>query len=244
MVSGNNLPLGRGKVKLGMRQHEQENMDELTLVCRAARGDHEAFRSLVVSYEPRLLAFLTHMLSDPESARDVAQETFLAVFHALPTWQLNSLPAFSDQVSNDETFIVQSAPLYPTAHPLAPWLYRIATNRAISLLRKQTVRAKTYTRQASDGIYHHTTGAQPELMAVDTPSLEDQYVARELLRDALSRLPEADAACLVLHFVEGERYGEIASRLGLSSEAVRKRVSRALNTLRKVYKALDTEAYS
>jgi RNA polymerase sigma-70 factor, ECF subfamily len=50
--------------------------EELALAARAARGDHEAFRQIVLRYEQRLLAFLTHMTGDAELARDLAQDTF------------------------------------------------------------------------------------------------------------------------------------------------------------------------
>jgi RNA polymerase sigma factor (sigma-70 family) len=71
--------------------------------------------------------------------------------------------------------------------------------------------------------------------------LEERTAARDLLRAALGHLTEEDAACLVLHYVAGERYAEIAARLGLTSEAVRKRVSRGLVVLRAAYRALDVE---
>lgn len=65
---------------------------------------------------------------------------------------------------------------------------------------------------------------------------------RELLREALHCLPQQDATCLLLRFVEGERYSEIAARLGISQEAARKRVTRGLAALRTVYPQLDMEA--
>ncbi|HEX9414666.1 MAG TPA: sigma factor, partial [Ktedonobacterales bacterium] len=61
--------------------------DELALIQRAAAGDHGAFRLLVLAYEPRLLAHLTQTLGDSEAARDVAQDTFLSAFRALPRWR-------------------------------------------------------------------------------------------------------------------------------------------------------------
>lgn len=194
---------------------------ELSLIHRAAHGDHEAFRSLVVSYEARLLTYLTQMLGDTENARDVAQETFVAIFHALPRWQ----PPAATPEGHD------------VAHPLAPWLYRIATNRALSLLRKQAVRVRVH------GYHFAATSRQSQGEALQE-SFEDRYIARELLREALHHLSEEDAACLVMHFVSGERYAEIADRLGLTSEAVRKRVARALVALRKAYHDLDTEVRS
>ena len=62
--------------------NELAHEGELILIRQAALGDHEAFRNLVVSYEARLLTYLTQMLGDPDNARDVAQETFVAIFHA------------------------------------------------------------------------------------------------------------------------------------------------------------------
>ena len=67
-------------------------------------------------------------------------------------------------------------------------------------------------------------------------------MGRALLRAALETLDEDDAACLVLHYVAGKRYGEIAAQLNLSSEAVRKRVGRALTALRRAYAAMESEA--
>ena len=84
---------------------------------------------------------------------------------------------------------------------LSPWLYRIATNRALSLLRSQAAHRRTPQQPPTTG------GA----------SLEDTVIGRELLRAALNTLDDDDAACLVMHYVAGERYGEIAARLNLSA---------------------------
>jgi RNA polymerase sigma-70 factor (ECF subfamily) len=114
---------------------------------------------------------------------------------------------------------------------LGPWLYRIATNLGLNALRARKRRGD----------------AQSSLMALaNRPdaerSLEDRFVQRELLDAALRTLPPEDGACLVLHLVAGERYTEIGARLGMSSEAVRKRVARGITALREAYYALDVEA--
>jgi RNA polymerase sigma factor (sigma-70 family) len=192
--------------------------DELTLAEHAARGDHAAFAALVRAYEPLLLAYLVQMLGDPEAARDTAQETFIAAYQALPRWR------------------PPDAARADPSRPLSPWLYRIATNKALSLLRsgsgsgRLTVVATMRTSAGYSGTEAMSSG------------FEERYAARELLRSALRHLSEEDAACLVLHYVAGERYGEIALRLGLTGEAVRKRVSRGLRALRAAYTALDPEA--
>lgn len=214
-----------------MEQQISDSDDELALIERAARGDAEAFRYLVVFYEGRLIAYLTQMLGgDRENARDIAQETFIAVYQTLPYWR----PSSSIDGGSDEA---QSSRSGTGAQLLAPWLYRIATNRALSLLRKQDVRRRVHSTAESRSINRGTAFEHDG----QQPSFEDSSIAREMLRVALSTLAEDDAACLVLHYVSGERYGEIAARLGMSSEAVRKRVSRALIALRKAYRLLDTE---
>ena len=182
--------------------------DELSQIHRATTGDHAAFAALVRRYEQRIHGYLRQMVGDAETASDLTQETFLAAYRALSRWQ---------------------PPPETTTHAtdlLSPWLYRIATNRALSLLRTQATHRRTPQQPLTSG------GA----------SLEDMVIGRELLRAALNTLDDDDAACLVLHYVAGERYGEIATRLNLSSEAVRKRVGRALTALSRAYAALETEA--
>jgi RNA polymerase sigma-70 factor (ECF subfamily) len=205
--------------------------DELDLIRRAAAGDHGAFRLLVLAYEPRLLAYLSQMLGDVETACDVAQDTFLAAFRALPRWRPpEQLPASARQaeaVAGDSI----SGGVAATPRLLSPWLYRIATNRALSLLRARPERVARLDA---------ATAAREPATAAGS-SLEDRYAARDLLQAALRQLAAEDAACLVLHFVAGERYGEIAARLGISGEAVRKRIARALVALRAAYKSLDVE---
>src|SRR5262249_19025435 len=150
---------------------------------------------------------------------DIAQETFLSAFRALPHWRL------PERASN-------------AARPLSPWLYRIATNHALSLLRTRGLRGGVQVDTARDSTAGDS-GREPV-----EAGFEERYAARELLRAALSQLTTEDAACLILHFVAGERYAEIASRLELTPEAVRKRIARGMVTLRAAYAALDTEVHA
>lgn len=211
-----------------MKQENVAYPGELELIARARQGDAEAFGQLVAFYEPKLLAYLTRMLSEQESARDLVQETLLAAYRGLARWQPPAVHAPSAADSPAE----QS---YVAEHPLAPWLYRIATNLALNYLKGQPSGPGTASRQWMEPATLNLTRADPPL------SLEDRYITRELLREALSYLSREDATCLLLRFVSGERYADIAARLGMSKEAVRKRVGRGLATLRAVYQRLDME---
>jgi RNA polymerase sigma-70 factor, ECF subfamily len=197
-------------IRLGcvMSRNESEVSDDAELVRCALAHDHDAYRQIVVRYESRLISYLARMLGDYELARDIAQETFVGAYAALDQWRATD------------------------GATLSPWLYRIATNRALNALR---------ARQSRGGPQPSLTTV-PEAPAAGQP-FEDQLALRELLHAALQTLSEEDAACLVLRVVAGEHYPEIAERLGLTAEAVRKRVSRGLATLRTAYLAMDTEAH-
>lgn len=188
--------------------------DDSQLVRRIVDGDHDAYRHIVTRYETRMLAYLTYMLGEHELARDVAQEVFVAAYAALGQWHGH-----------------RGSEHGRSASTLAPWLYRIATNRALNVLRAQKSRGGLLSSLA-------TLPERP----ISEHSLEDQVVRRELLAAALREISEEDATCLVLRVVAGEQYAEIAVRLGLTSEAVRKRVVRGLVALRSAYRALDVEA--
>src|SRR5579859_4050608 len=69
-----------------MAQDHVRGINEHDLIQQAARGNHEAFCHLVTIYEQALLRYLTALLGSRENALDMAQETFLAAFYALPRW--------------------------------------------------------------------------------------------------------------------------------------------------------------
>jgi RNA polymerase sigma-70 factor (ECF subfamily) len=182
--------------------------DDAHIVRRILAGDQDGYRHVVARYEAQVIAYLTNMLGEPELARDIAQDTFVAAYEALEQWRAEP----------DAT--------------LSSWLYRIATNRALNALRAQKSRGGRLPSLA-------TLPERP----ISGRSLEDQVVLRDLLSSALRELAGDDAACLMLHVIAGERYAEIGDRLGLTSEAVRKRVARGLMTLRDAYHTLDAEAH-
>jgi RNA polymerase sigma-70 factor (ECF subfamily) len=103
------------------------------------------------------------------------------------------------------------------------WLYRIATNNALQYRRRRrlisfipfadSVQPDTQTSQASSGCVEE----------------------RLLIQETLTKIPHDQKTCMVLHFVEGFRYREIADILGITEEAVRKRVARGSKKFRQLY---------
>ena len=82
---------------------------DFALVRASQRGDHEAFGLLVSRHAPSILSLTTRMLGHTADAEDVAQETFVAAFKALPDFKCVS--------------------------KFSTWLYRIATNKCTDALR-------------------------------------------------------------------------------------------------------------
>ncbi|GHO44705.1 RNA polymerase sigma factor [Ktedonospora formicarum] len=199
-----------------MHPSELSAEEELTIVTRIQQGETEAFHYLVTYYEPLLLPYLLQMLGNIDNARDTLQDTFLTIYQELPRWQPITAPARIPK------------------RPLAPWIYRIATNKALSLLRKRSRRVSRSNTNSAEAM---------NFPAQEHMSMEERYMTRELLRMALLKLSADDAVCLIAHFVNGERYGDIATRFGLSNEAVRKRIQRALIVLRKAYHELGMETH-
>ncbi|GCE07172.1 RNA polymerase sigma factor [Dictyobacter aurantiacus] len=195
------------------------NADELALVRRTLDGDQDAFGALILIYERPLLTYIYSMLRDWEGAHDVAQETFIAAYYALPRWKPPE-----DRSTKKGSRATAAGDEWGNAnlHPLAPWLYRIATNKALNSLKKRA------HQQAS--LSQISAGSETD---DDTP--EEHYLVRELLREALGSLSEEDAMCIVLRFAFDERYSEIALKFHASEEAIRKRIARGLVALRSSY---------
>ncbi len=103
------------------------------------------------------------------------------------------------------------------------WLYRIATNNAFQHRRRK----KTLSFIPFNLNKH------------DIPSARDHAdCTAEILaiNEALLKVPEDQRTCLVLHFVEGFKYREIAETLDCSEEAVRKRVTRGKKMFISLYR--------
>ncbi len=128
-----------------------------------------------------------------------------------------------------ETFIKAYNSILKTDSELKlnSWLYRIATNTAIQHLRRKKliifIPFENMLKSES-----RNNGIGPE-----TP------VEEIAIKDALNKIPYKQRICVVLHYVEGFKYREIAETMGISEEAVRKRVARGVQVFRRSYDGGD-----
>jgi RNA polymerase sigma-70 factor, ECF subfamily len=170
-------------------------------------GDEDAFAELVGRYRNQITSYIYRMVNDYDTAVDLSQETFLRVYRA--------------------------AARYQTTHAFSTYIYRIATNVAISELRKRKRRRLV----SLTGLLTSPDGEEVmDFQPVDDKPLQDIALIdaekRAVIKRAISTLPDRYRAPLVLRDVEGKSYDEIAAILQTSEGTVKSRINRARNFLR------------
>lgn len=168
------------------------------------------FDDLLERYYRRLVAFAQGLLGDAQGAHDVVQEAFFAAWRATQQQKPPFAPALD----------------VAGAHR---WLFRVAYNRAISVRRHTTV-------------LNWDSLDKPDAFEANDPkqpAFEERVVEGDALSAALARLSPEDAACVLLHVVQGFTSGEVAQILGINPDAAKKRISRAIERLRATYFAAD-----
>lgn len=180
--------------------------EDRQLVRRARGGDFSAFESLAAKYERRLYGLAMRILGRPHDAEEVVQETFLSAVEHLGDFREEA--AFST------------------------WLTRIATNHALTLLRKRSTRATVPLGEdrSGDGDLPH-----PEFIAQwrETPDqIASRRETRQLLAQALDELDEKYRLVFLLRDVEGLSTEETTEALGISPGNVKVRLLRARLMLR------------
>src|SRR4051812_12816859 len=159
------------------------------LVALTRRGNMAAYESLVARYQARLLAFCRHMLSSREDAEDVLQEVFAAAFNAM--------------LSDERPINVR------------PWLYRIARNRCLNHLRKQTaIGVDSMDVHLAE---HGTTTAD---------KVHDREDFRQLVAD-VQDLPETQRTALLLREIDALSYDQIAEAMETTVPSVKSLLVRA-----------------
>ena len=189
------------------------------LVDRAKRGEVHAFEMLVVKYQRRIERLIGRIVRDTDLVADVAQETFIRAYRALP------------QFRGESAFYT--------------WLYRIAVNtakKALADLRRDPLISETAlaaARQDDDETYR----PGHELTHDETP--EAVLASREIaatVNAAIEALPEDLRQAIVLREVEGLSYDEIAEVMACPIGTVRSRIFRAREAIaERLRPLLDTK---
>ena len=192
-------------------------MDTTNLIARARAGDHNAFRDLVEVHSHELQVHCYRILGSLQDAEDALQETLVSA------WR--NLGEFGQRSS------------------LRTWLYKIATNRCLDMLRADSRRPRI-APPPREAALPEPTGAgdappwlepYPDVLLdhlVDQrPGPEARYETTEAISlafiTALQLLPPRQRAALVLRDVLGYHAAEVAEMLGTTQESVQSALKRA-----------------
>jgi RNA polymerase sigma-70 factor, ECF subfamily len=181
---------------------DQADADAL-LVDRAKRGDVSAFEMLVVKYQRRIERLIGRMVRDVDLVQDIAQESFIRAYRALP------------QFRGESAFYT--------------WLYRIAVNTAKKALvdkKRDPLVLESALVSTDDG--EEPSRAENELSDGETP--EAVLASKEIaatVNAAIDALSEDLRQAIVLREIEGLSYEEIADVMNCPIGTVRSRIFRA-----------------
>lgn len=169
-----------------------ETQGEAYKINRVKQGDTEAFSWLVDTYKNMVYTLCIRMLNNEADAEEAAQDVFVKVFRALPGFQQKS--------------------------KFSTWLYRIAYNQCISVIRKK-VKMIDLVDEMHD----------QEVDEGDINGLE-KITAQErsrVLQLAIEALPETDSVVVTLFYYEELSLDEIAEITGLTSSNIRTKLHRS-----------------
>lgn len=147
----------------------------------------------MLEHQTKLARYLRRMVGDAEVALDLTQDVFFSAYRMLQA--------------------------DPSRELRVGWLYRAATNAAISFMRRKKILQVLPLDREVDR---------------DTWRIDERGAASLDLQAALVRLPAEQSAALLMTSYAGYSSAEAAQILGTSADAVRQRVCRAMKTLRHV----------
>jgi RNA polymerase sigma factor (sigma-70 family) len=172
-------------------------LDDRRLVSLARDGDLSAYDELIRRYQERIYATIYHMTSNHEDANDLAQESFIKAFQALPSFK------------GDSSFFT--------------WVYRIAVNKTINFLKQRKNRNMLSLNDLDVNAEHDPDLV--EFVSHNTPRRDvNLSELQEKLNVALQKLSEDHRLVITLHDIQGLSHEEISKIMGCNVGTVRSRL--------------------
>ena len=177
--------------------------DDVQLIQRVLDGDDTAFSALVRKYQKQVHALAWRKIGDFHIAEDITQETFLKAYQRLST------------LKEPQSF--------------ASWLYVITANHCNTWLRKKRLRTQSLETasgaELEKATYSGYVSSENERITAEAQ--------REVVKKLLAKLKESDRTVITLYYFGGMTYEEISKFLGVSVGAIKNRVYRAQERLKK-----------
>ncbi len=167
--------------------------DDLQLITKTMDGDDDAYGILIDRYKNGLYRHCFRFVRDEDDAEDLAQQAFIEAFVHLDS--------------------------YNPEYRFSTWLYKIATNLALTQLRKR--RAIHLDDGEIDRIISTAPGAE-------------ELAFRQQIYDAVDTLPVKYRTVIAMYYWQGKSYSEIASSMNTTTGSIKGWMSRAKQQLKEI----------
>jgi RNA polymerase sigma-70 factor (ECF subfamily) len=175
------------------------NVTDEKLVKKVQAGDKRAFDLLVSKYQNKILVIIGRFVSDSAEVYDVAQETFIKAYRALPNFR------------GDSQFYT--------------WLYRIAVNTSKNYLTARGRRPPASDIDSQEAESYAIGSDLTENASPEKLLMRDQL--QQVITETIESLQEDLKVAITLREVEGMSYEEIAEAMDCPVGTVRSRIFRA-----------------
>ena len=175
--------------------------DDIHIIKEILGGKSEQFENILNRYSGQVFNLIAHIVPCKEDAEELTQDVFIKVFRLLSTFKEKS--SFST------------------------WIYRIATNTALSAARKK--------KHATINIEDNTHGDIPDEL-LDEALDNDSEEQLQRLSEAIDRLDAEERALITLYYMNERPIEEVATIMGLTQSNVKTKLYR---TRKKLYLLLN-----
>lgn len=193
------------------RQHNESRplaeLDDGELIARAQQSDLDAFNQLVQRHQNAVYSVALRYMRAPDLADDVTQDAFLRAYQAIDTFQNQNGIGFRS------------------------WLLRIASNRALDVLRARRRRPADSLDAAMDDDESNWAPEDP----TETPlAFAERGDLALQLEQALGHLSPDQRIVIILSDIQGHSYDEIAEMVNVAPGTVKSRLHRGRARLREI----------
>jgi RNA polymerase sigma-70 factor (ECF subfamily) len=176
-------------------------------VARVLRGEGDAYRMLVERHSRFVFRLAFRITGNESDAEDVVQDAFLRAFKSLH--------------------------LYDSRATFSTWLHRIAANCALDVVRKRSRRMETVVSDWKDDEGAHEILPQVPSTGPGTDRIVYSSQVRDRVEVAMEELSPLERSAFVLRHCEGSSIDEVSSALGVSENAAKQSIFRAVQKLRR-----------
>jgi RNA polymerase sigma-70 factor (ECF subfamily) len=180
-----------------------QQLEDTALIDLIIQKNEAALGELYDRYHRLVYSIAIHVVGRPEDAEEITLDVYTSIWEKADTYQ-------------------------PERAKVTTWLTRMARNRAIDVLRRESVRPMKH------GVSWAQVSPEPAADSDRPESFAQLAMQKERLREAMASLPEAQQEVLALAYFRGYSHSEIASELNIPLGTVKGRIRSGMQKLRKL----------